>query len=494
MSTIANNPPALGTPLATTREPADQWASHTIQALSRDDNAPPDKQETPFQSHSTATTPGQHIPGAYPAQTSELSARHATAEVLQSDAEYVKDAALSALHTAKEYVGSAGETVGGYLPPSVAAYLPGGHAEHTVGNPGSLEPTHHIRDVAHAIVPPSTSEEIEDFGLVPGPAAVHNSQSSPAQYLHPHSTLAANPPIETLVAEGATGDASTKSLPGSRVETPASFSDTPPGLACSNGRGEHHAAHSQLAEDRTHQPSGFAATVLPEVPPPVSLNQPVVNTPSKRELGQEGSSSTGFPLAEIHQRSFDAEQERGAVVGEENVPTHVVAGKTEMRTEEPTNVISEEERLGFGSVREKEKGRERPTVTLPPSESESMKARKERTLREELAALQVSEQEGPSTAPSTSLQQPATMTRIRTTLEPGEKDRPFKPPTEAELKARRHAETMPLKAPEKREHRKSFIDKLKEKIHVGGKEKKAAPPLQQQQEGIGEVLEPQSKN
>ena len=91
--------------------------------------------------------------------------------------------------------------------------------------------------------------------------------------LHPHSTLAANPPIETITAEGSTGDASTKSLPGSRVETPSSFSDTPPGLACSNGRGDHHAAHSQPAEDRTHQPSGLAATVLPEVPPPVSLIQ-----------------------------------------------------------------------------------------------------------------------------------------------------------------------------------------------------------------------------
>ena len=57
----------------------------------------------------------------------------------------------------------------------------GGHTEHTAINPSSHEPTHHIHDVAHAIVPPSASEEIEDFGLVPGPAAVHNSQSSPAQ-------------------------------------------------------------------------------------------------------------------------------------------------------------------------------------------------------------------------------------------------------------------------------------------------------------------------
>jgi hypothetical protein len=54
----------------------------------------------------------------------------------------------------------------------------GGHTGQTARNPGLHEPTHHIRDVAHAIVPPSTSEE---FGLVPGPAAVHNSQSSPAQ-------------------------------------------------------------------------------------------------------------------------------------------------------------------------------------------------------------------------------------------------------------------------------------------------------------------------
>ena len=193
MNTIESNPPALGTPLATTREPADQWASHTIEALAHDDNAPPSKQETPFQSHSTATTPGQQFPGAYP-----LTTPRATAEVVQSDTEYVKDAALSALNTAKEYVGSAGETVGGYLPPSVAAYfrsslvsqysytladvnLAGRHTEQTTRNPGSHEPSHHIRDVAHAIVPPSSSEEIADFGPVPGPAAVHNSQSSPAQ-------------------------------------------------------------------------------------------------------------------------------------------------------------------------------------------------------------------------------------------------------------------------------------------------------------------------
>jgi len=173
---------------------------------------------------------------------------------------------------------------------------------------------------------------------------------------------------------------------------------------------------------------------------------------------------------------------------------HVVAGKTEMRGEESTNVVSEEERLGFGSVREKEKGKEQPVITPPTSESESVKARRERTLREELAALQVSEQEGPSTTQSSSLQ-PATMTRIRTTLEPGEKDRPPKSPTEAELNAQRHAETMPLKTPVKKEHRKSFMDKLKEKIHVGGKEKKAALRVQQhQQEGPGGVLQPQSKN
>lgn len=163
--------------------------------------------------------------------------------------------------------------------------------------------------------------------------------------------------------------------------------------------------------------------------------------------------------------------------------------------EEPTNVVSEEEeRLGFGSVREKEKGKEQPIITPPTSESESVEARKERTLREELAALQVSEQEGPSTAQSSSLS-PATTTRTRTTLEPGEKDKPSKPPTEAELKGQRHAETIPVRTPEKKEYRKSFIDKLKEKIHVGGKEKRAAPTVQQhQQEGTGEALQPQSKN
>jgi hypothetical protein len=225
------------------------------------------------------------------------------------------------------------------------------------------------------------------------------------------------------------------------------------------------------------------------------LIQPLIITSSKGEIvGQEGSSSAGLPPAETHQRSIYAEQKRGTAAGEENVPTHAVAGKTEIRGEESANVVSEEESVDFGSVREKEKGKEQPIITPPTAESESVKARKERTLREELAALQISEQDGPSTAQSSSLQ-PSTTTRIRTTLEPGEKDRPPKPSTEVDLKAQSHAETMPVRTPEKKEHRKSFMDKLKEKIHVGGKEKKAAPTVQQhQREGMGEVLQPQSKN
>ncbi|KAH9485491.1 hypothetical protein JR316_0002399 [Psilocybe cubensis] len=76
--------------------------------------------DRPFGGHaSNPTTPGERLPGAFP-QTKE--AEHVSS--LSRDADYVKEAASSALETAKDYVYSAGEVVGGYLPKSVAAYLP----------------------------------------------------------------------------------------------------------------------------------------------------------------------------------------------------------------------------------------------------------------------------------------------------------------------------------------------------------------------------------
>ena len=76
---------------------------------------------------SNPTTPGLHVPGAFPGPYPESG-------VVQQDIQYVKDTAISALQTAKEYMSTGvedvkrlientGDTVGGYLPQSVTAYL-----------------------------------------------------------------------------------------------------------------------------------------------------------------------------------------------------------------------------------------------------------------------------------------------------------------------------------------------------------------------------------
>ncbi|KAF8153734.1 hypothetical protein B0H34DRAFT_64962, partial [Crassisporium funariophilum] len=122
------NPPPL-TPKISTRnpgEPASEWASSTLAAIE------PIAQPETESEYSVPTTPGYEVPGAFPGP-------HLKPSVVQQDAAYVKEAALNALQTAKGYVptttevkkalSSAGETVGGYLPQSVAAYLPGTYPE-----------------------------------------------------------------------------------------------------------------------------------------------------------------------------------------------------------------------------------------------------------------------------------------------------------------------------------------------------------------------------
>ena len=76
---------------------------------------------------SNPTTPGLHVPGAFPDP-------YPKSGVDQQDLQYVKDTAINALQTAKEYMSTSvedvkrlientGDTVGGYLPQNVTAYL-----------------------------------------------------------------------------------------------------------------------------------------------------------------------------------------------------------------------------------------------------------------------------------------------------------------------------------------------------------------------------------
>jgi hypothetical protein len=75
---------------------------------------------------SNPTTPGLHVPGAFPGP-------YPKSGVVQ-DIQYVKDTTINALQTAKGYMSTGvedvkrlientGDTVGGYLPQSVTAYL-----------------------------------------------------------------------------------------------------------------------------------------------------------------------------------------------------------------------------------------------------------------------------------------------------------------------------------------------------------------------------------
>lgn len=100
------------------RESASEWASSTFDAL---------QGQIQDQIPSAPDTPGLHVPGAFPGP-------YPKADVVQKDMQYVKDAATTAFQTAKEYVPTsvdevkhlienAGDTIGGYLPQSVATYL-----------------------------------------------------------------------------------------------------------------------------------------------------------------------------------------------------------------------------------------------------------------------------------------------------------------------------------------------------------------------------------
>ena len=75
---------------------------------------------------SNPTTPGLHVPGAFPDLFPKSD--------VQQDIQYVKGTAINALQTAKEYMSTGvedvkrlmentGDTVGGYLPQTVNALL-----------------------------------------------------------------------------------------------------------------------------------------------------------------------------------------------------------------------------------------------------------------------------------------------------------------------------------------------------------------------------------
>ncbi|TEB20448.1 hypothetical protein FA13DRAFT_1800891 [Coprinellus micaceus] len=103
-------PPQLLTPLAS--EPAEQWASSTIHAVTDDNLA------------SNASTPGLEVPGAYP---SLLPSK----ETVQQDLEYARGVAASALSTASGYATAAGNTV---VTAVTSAKQPATHAAQTVGS------------------------------------------------------------------------------------------------------------------------------------------------------------------------------------------------------------------------------------------------------------------------------------------------------------------------------------------------------------------------
>ena len=100
-------------------EPPSDCASSTFDSIPSVDD---------HQIASNVTTPGLHVPGAFPGPFPKSG-------VVQQDIQhYVKDTAISALQTAKEYmptsvedvkrlIENTGDTVGGYLPQSVTAYL-----------------------------------------------------------------------------------------------------------------------------------------------------------------------------------------------------------------------------------------------------------------------------------------------------------------------------------------------------------------------------------
>ncbi|KAF8957161.1 hypothetical protein BDZ97DRAFT_1847597 [Flammula alnicola] len=152
-------------------EPPAQWALHTLDALGPVMSEPYPADEPAHiagtagtedllnqQPSSTATTPGsvgQLVPGAFPGGGN-------VPPVHQHDAHGVNDVGHTALETVREYAVKTGETVGGYLPASVAAYLPASTTNSQINNNSTSPPSQELSQDSH----PSLSGGV---GTLPGP-------------------------------------------------------------------------------------------------------------------------------------------------------------------------------------------------------------------------------------------------------------------------------------------------------------------------------------
>ncbi|PPQ71142.1 hypothetical protein CVT26_010836 [Gymnopilus dilepis] len=248
------NTEALNRPLVSPGdkgEPAHEWASSTLQALSPAaskahlaDSDEPQAQTshadptttttstafTNADAPSTATTPGVSIPGAFPREEELLETSSKTgSSSIGEEAQYVKDVAASALETAKEYVLSTteqvGSRVGELLHENVAPYLP-----------PSLHPPHDTNANANAKSTTSPSidtapnpDDVTLEGVPTPPSPEVPSQQSKSETMregmgsgNPGSPLSAPSSSHTgkdgaASVGGASADASIRSLAGSKA-------------------------------------------------------------------------------------------------------------------------------------------------------------------------------------------------------------------------------------------------------------------------------------
>ncbi|KAF8883901.1 hypothetical protein CPB84DRAFT_1789676 [Gymnopilus junonius] len=206
-------------------EPPSEWASSTLTALGPAEsksgpaeatqlsNRDPATPSSTGGASSTATTPGVPVPGAYPREN------HVGSSSISEDAHYVKDTAVHALETAKEYVVTTSEHVGAkvgeYLPESVASYLPPSmhpaHSDAKSLSSGPAETARNSDQVTVEGVPTSTHAPTSPESHSPG----HNEPKSETMRESQPSTFLSTPSRGD--GSGASEDASTHSLAGSRV-------------------------------------------------------------------------------------------------------------------------------------------------------------------------------------------------------------------------------------------------------------------------------------
>ncbi|KAF8815261.1 hypothetical protein BYT27DRAFT_7334025 [Phlegmacium glaucopus] len=193
------------------REPSSEWSSSTP-------NAPePQAVSSPKdQIASNPTTPGLHVPGAFPGNIPK------SGDDIQQDTEYVKHVAISAFQTAKGYaptgvedikrlIQNAGDTVGGYLAESVAAYFPH-HTPADTSLPSDPDPLN---------VRPAS---LGDVGTHPVNHTTNTSLPSEetSQNTHPNSSIGAG------VLPGPPGEFCIAMTPDERISPPTPEYTSPP--------------------------------------------------------------------------------------------------------------------------------------------------------------------------------------------------------------------------------------------------------------------------